>query len=646
MPFTPRAATPLCVLLAIAFGLQLVAVISAPIVEKITLADYQNVKFGVFGYCTSSGCSSVRIGYPSSIVSGGSNEFSLPSNARHSLTNLLIVHPIAAGFTLILFIFSLMAHFHSPANSPRYLFFLIIFCLPTFILALLAFLVDILLFVPHMAWGCWIVLAATVLIAICSLILCTMRRTLSSRKAMRKRIFDGNDGELPGSLRLNQFSYFPPGTQERGTTGLNTEGDREVLIYDNEAKTTNVSEDELSLTRDRSGGSDAHAVSDYSHPVNSTYDEQRQPEYYSQSQESLARDYRYNDASPRLVRGRQGPASENSYGRRGPNLYREQLQVEEGQESRLDAYDEYSQNKPVRSNRGGRPPYAVIAPPSVPGINPNSESHLESFQTARYIPETDDIPMAGTPVNGDGETTPTMEVHLDNTQAATTGNTEDATDLEYVPPRQNWDETNQASEDAQVERPARERMNSADYYDDVAPQFADEMLVGRSYAAYSHTPISTRSPYSESRPLPAQQQQQQYFSAQQQPGRSLRKARPNNYGAHPPPPAPAPDYLQPVPGSPDGSVSSNFTSISQRGVNPRYYQAQQASYRGNNGNRPDRTDMMLRSNPDFEVRVGATAGRNGRQRLPQAPTIMGLTGDSPYAAISRGASSNNIHDHV
>ena len=80
------------------------------------------------------------------------------------------------------------SHFHSPKNSSRYLLALIILLLPTILVTLLAFLVDILLFIPHLGWGGWIVLAATILLLICGVITCAMRRTLVSRKARKKRI--------------------------------------------------------------------------------------------------------------------------------------------------------------------------------------------------------------------------------------------------------------------------------------------------------------------------------------------------------------------------------------------------------------------------------------------------------------------------
>lgn len=60
--------------------------------------------------------------------------------------------------------------------------------LATFIVALLAFLIDVLLFVPHLSWGSYLVLTATILIAASGIVSCAMRRTLVSRKARKRRI--------------------------------------------------------------------------------------------------------------------------------------------------------------------------------------------------------------------------------------------------------------------------------------------------------------------------------------------------------------------------------------------------------------------------------------------------------------------------
>ncbi|KAK9459627.1 SUR7/PalI family-domain-containing protein [Lipomyces oligophaga] len=340
-----RGVAPVCLLLAIAFGLQLVSVISVPVIDSIVLANYEGVKFGVFGYCTSSNCSTVRIGYPESIVSDDSADFSLPSNARHSLTNLLIVHPIAAGFTLILLILTLLVAFSGPAHSPRYILFLLVLCLPTFILSLLAFLVDILLFVPHLAWGGWIVLGATVIIAVCSLVFCTMRRTLASREAMRDRAFQQAQDEADGAMRLNQLPFFPPTSAQNQNSSFTSATKRDEnadsvgLMDSNESKSIISLSEEESLTRGESHSSSSQigrAISDYddlsvAREVGRPYNDKPLQMQQSQSNQSM-NNYGYQNTRqppPRMQYGpppmnRRGPAADGAYDRRmgpGPGPY-------------------------------------------------------------------------------------------------------------------------------------------------------------------------------------------------------------------------------------------------------------------------------------------------------------------------------------
>lgn len=208
-----RPATPLTILFFAAFVLLLLSTISTPIVKSIPLASFDGYDFGVFGYCGPDSCSSEKIGYstgtcgrfspskphhehsrkltddaPLRTDPGDHGGFTLPSNTRHSLSSILIVHPIAALMTLICTILAFCSHFQGPAHSPSYLLALLILSFPTLLITLLAFLVDILLFIPHVAWGGWIVLAATIIITACSLLTCAMRRLLVSRKARKKRI--------------------------------------------------------------------------------------------------------------------------------------------------------------------------------------------------------------------------------------------------------------------------------------------------------------------------------------------------------------------------------------------------------------------------------------------------------------------------
>ncbi|KAK3066106.1 hypothetical protein LTS18_002024, partial [Coniosporium uncinatum] len=139
------------------------------------------------------------------------SDFSLPIDTRHSLSSILIVHPIAAFLALICFALAVAAHFHAPAHSPRYLLALLILTIPTVLVSLLAFLVDILVFVPHVAWGGWIVLGATILIIGSMVVTCAMRRTLVSRKARKKRIAENAEmsGEAYYSNRAAQDAAIP-----------------------------------------------------------------------------------------------------------------------------------------------------------------------------------------------------------------------------------------------------------------------------------------------------------------------------------------------------------------------------------------------------------------------------------------------------
>ncbi|CBF76625.1 protein palI [Aspergillus nidulans FGSC A4] len=216
-----KPATPLTILLLIAFVLLLLSVISTPIVKSIPLATFDNVEYGVFGYCKAGTCTAIHIGYTTGLLrlplrsevanlsaeeieNTGStdSDFNLPSDARRSLSSILIVHPIAAFLTLICLCLAAAAHLHAPSHSPRYLLALLILLLPTLLVSLLAFLVDILLFVPHLSWGGWIVLAATIILVTCGVVTCAMRRTLVSRKARKRRIAE--NAEMSGQNYYNR----------------------------------------------------------------------------------------------------------------------------------------------------------------------------------------------------------------------------------------------------------------------------------------------------------------------------------------------------------------------------------------------------------------------------------------------------------
>ncbi|KAL2198746.1 SUR7/PalI family-domain-containing protein [Corynascus similis CBS 632.67] len=203
-----RPATPLSVLLLAAFVLLLLSVISTPIISAIPLGSWEGVEFGVFGYCTEKGCSPIEIGYNVELGDLHPKDFTLSASTRTTLSTLLIVHPVAAGLTLIMFALAVVAHFHSPSHSPRYLLVLFLVGILNFLVTLLSFLVDVLLFVPHIAWGSYLVLAATILVALSFLISCAMRRTVVGRKARQKRI--AANAEMSGENYYNRQGRQKP----------------------------------------------------------------------------------------------------------------------------------------------------------------------------------------------------------------------------------------------------------------------------------------------------------------------------------------------------------------------------------------------------------------------------------------------------
>ncbi|RSM03218.1 pH-response regulator protein palI/prr-5 [Fusarium oligoseptatum] len=133
-----RPATPLSILLFAAFALLLLAVLSTPVIEVIPLSDFGGIKYGVFGYCESGkGCSNIGIGYDTEkLVGDDTQAFDLPSGVRNTLSAILVVHPVAALITLILFIMAAVSHLHSPSHSTRFLLILFIFLFLDFLICL------------------------------------------------------------------------------------------------------------------------------------------------------------------------------------------------------------------------------------------------------------------------------------------------------------------------------------------------------------------------------------------------------------------------------------------------------------------------------------------------------------------------------
>ncbi|CAI4210846.1 unnamed protein product [Parascedosporium putredinis] len=244
-----RPATPLAILLFGAFALMLLAVLSAPIISSIPLGSVDGVKFGVFGFCGPDGCTGFEIGYdPDAALDSDKSKFDMPQSLRNSLTTILIVHPVAGFLTLASFILAAAAHLHSAAHSTRYLLALFIILFLNFLVCLLAFVVDALLFIPHLAWGSYIVLTSTIMVALAGVFACAMRRTLISRKARQNRI--AQNAEMSGENYYNREAQKQAVTVARQPampllSGANGGGDAlpAFASFENQQKDDKASDD-------------------------------------------------------------------------------------------------------------------------------------------------------------------------------------------------------------------------------------------------------------------------------------------------------------------------------------------------------------------------------------------------------------------
>ncbi|RDL31367.1 uncharacterized protein BP5553_09576 [Venustampulla echinocandica] len=685
-----RPATPLTVLLSAAFVLLLLSVLSTPVIKQIPLASFDGVSFGVFGFCKDGEpCSKIEIGYNFATVYGdskSSSSFDLATSTRTTLSAILIVHPIAALFTLIMLILAASAHFHSPSHSPRYLLGLFILSILTLILALLSFLIDVLLFVPHMAWGSYLVLAATVLIAASGIVSCAMRRTLVNRKARKRRIAE--NAEMNGENFYNREGRPNPLTPNTGDATLVNGGpgvDKlpTFATFETAKKDPDRSSDERVPLTTRSPtegpsptnmpGAPGIGMNDrYGSPVMTRTPPPRPPrDQYGNAMPLGAQGGRSRDPSLNrqysdpAMRGRgMPPAGYRGRGGYPPNGRGGYGSQRGGYGAPRGAYGppRGGYGGPPRGGRGGPPPgygppqdgrgydrgpspgnynrgpaptqgagyggnvysvppptgdYAAYNPEDNRGSLPRAESPppLPGFTDGPVGQAVEMDATTGSPSHApqgygqfdpiresDGDVAGMVGLQRQKMQRETVVSESSRYSTEdYVPPRQAWgagaagrssplNSTPQAAETQNSNAVAQRRESADNYYEDVEPRFSDQP--GPS----SLVPAALAPGYPPN-------------------GNSRGNLQPisnpdANYSY---------EDVQSGSRSPAESDRSNFTSISERGINPRWNPGA-----GNAPPMPNRRpvnppqqqqDLLLASNPDFML-PGGRGGQGGRGRAP------------------------------
>ncbi|CAI4048413.1 hypothetical protein N7582_004370 [Saccharomyces uvarum] len=174
-------------LLSITTVFEIFPLITVPVTKHLSLSSFRNHYYGLFGWCVRGKdqqlmCTRKKIGYDSTDVDSSGHVLALPSNSKVVVSNLLVVHPISLAFTSTLLVLAVIIMVTPLGDSPEMLLFTALFSLPTFMLCLLCFLVDILLFISKLDWPGWLMLAATISVALCCSMLWVMRRVVSVKK--------------------------------------------------------------------------------------------------------------------------------------------------------------------------------------------------------------------------------------------------------------------------------------------------------------------------------------------------------------------------------------------------------------------------------------------------------------------------------
>ncbi|KAK5654420.1 hypothetical protein OQA88_7330 [Cercophora sp. LCS_1] len=650
-----RPATPLAVLLFAAFALLLLAVLSTPIIEAVPLGSFEGASFGVFGFCKDGVCSPIEIGYDPRFAPAEPDDFNLPTATRATLSAILIVHPVAALLTLAMFVLAVIAHFHSPSHSARYLLVLFIVGLVDFLCCLLCFLIDVLLFVPHMAWGSYIVLAATILVALSGLISCAMRRTVVSRKARKKRIAQnaemsgenfynrqaqqstlatavtqptvpmvsgGNGGAdgLPSFAtyekkddrssdeRIPLTSRSPSETAPTGTTLVTDQSTSPIDGIARSLTNTPASRDQYGNPaapqdaygmrggpsfesmngRGRGGGpqNGYRGRGGYGGPGRGGYNGYGAPPPNARG--GYGQPARGGYGAPINSRGGYGPPTRGFGGRGGRTPPPPNYQVNQG------SYDSAYDRRPSAGPYGAR--QQSPGPPSAPGYGNqggyggyNPQNDLPRAESPPPLPGIDDGVAHRPPVEMDAgaggqqpygirDSDADVAGMLALQQARTSASTYSQDEGQYVPPRQGWNQgpgRNSPGVPSPLNVPARPAElpqtrgspqpapAAADYYEDVDPRFAEPGVPQKP----TPPPIQTTNTFED-----------------------------------------IPEDTPQGPRSPAESEQSTFTSISQRGINPRWQPPPMPTNLGV-GRPPRRPTDILSSNPDFELPTRGTPPR-------------------------------------
>lgn len=199
--------------------IQIFPIASIP-VGSIRLSKYRRFEYGIWGWCFhdfddngffSKKCTKVRIGFKPVDTSVGSSTLKLPSESKYEVSKLLVVHLICLGVSGIIW-GGLSLGFTSRyiRNNTTFILIGAILAMTDFLLTLLSFLVDLMLFSVWLNWPGWLMLFATTLLAICGSMLWSFRRAVILQFDPLMIPFDQDTNNINSLNNLNNLNNTIP----------------------------------------------------------------------------------------------------------------------------------------------------------------------------------------------------------------------------------------------------------------------------------------------------------------------------------------------------------------------------------------------------------------------------------------------------
>lgn len=158
---TPIFAVFSSLALLVALVFLVLATVSVPVASVFKLGLTDEFQYGLFGYCDSTLLNCTKATYPVKFsAAGDSASWLFGALTRDMLARAFVVCPIAAGFTLITLLCSVVSIcFDTSALKTIALIFNVF----TFLASAVACVMIVLVFLPHVGWLGWLTVAAAFL---------------------------------------------------------------------------------------------------------------------------------------------------------------------------------------------------------------------------------------------------------------------------------------------------------------------------------------------------------------------------------------------------------------------------------------------------------------------------------------------------